>query len=42
MSHVWGRGEVNKGFWWRYLRERDQMEELGVDGKIILIWIFRF
>ena len=28
-------------FWWRNLRERDYLEELGVDGKIILRWIFR-
>ena len=36
-----GRGEVYTGFWWGNLRERDQMEDPGLDGKIILRWIFR-
>jgi hypothetical protein len=29
------------GFWWVNLRERNHLEELGVDGRIILLWIFR-
>jgi hypothetical protein len=29
------------GFWWGNLRERDHMEDPGVDGRIILRWIFR-
>ena len=29
------------GFWWRNLRDRDHVEDPGVDGKIILRWIFR-
>jgi len=29
------RGEVHKGFWWRNVKERDHMEDLGVDGRII-------
>jgi len=41
MQHVWGREEVYTGFWWGNLRERDQLEETGIDGKIILRWIFR-
>jgi hypothetical protein len=32
---------VYKGLWWGNLRERDHLEELGVDGIIILSWIFR-
>ena len=29
------------GFWWGNFRERDRLGDPGVDGKIILIWIFR-
>jgi hypothetical protein len=29
------------GFWWGNLRERKHLEAPGVDGRIILIWIFR-
>jgi hypothetical protein len=28
------------GFWWGNVRERDHLADLGVDGKIILRWIF--
>jgi hypothetical protein len=38
---VWGRGELCTGFWWENLRERDYLEDPGVDGRIILRWIFR-
>ena len=29
------------GFGWRNLRERDHLEDTGVDRRIILRWIFR-
>jgi len=36
MWHVWVRGEVHTEFWWGDLREGDHLEDLGVDGIIIL------
>jgi hypothetical protein len=38
--HV-GEGEVCTGFWCGNLRERDHLQDPGVDGTIILRWIFR-
>jgi len=34
-------GEVYTGFWWGNVRERDHLEDLCVDGRIELRWIFR-
>jgi len=34
-------GEAYTGFWWGNLRERDRLGDPGVDGSIILRWIFR-
>ena len=35
-----GRREEYMGFWWGILRERDHLGDPGVDGRIILRWIF--
>jgi hypothetical protein len=31
---------MRTGFWWGDLMEREQLKDLGVDGRIILKWIF--
>jgi len=36
-----GGGEVHTEFWRERLRERDHFEDPGIDGRIILKWIFR-
>ena len=33
--------EAYTGFWWGNLRERDRLVDPGLDGRIILRWIFR-
>jgi hypothetical protein len=32
---------MHTGFWWGKLKEKEQWEVPGVDGKIILKWIFK-
>jgi hypothetical protein len=40
-GHVWERGKMYTGFWWGNLKERDHLDDPGVDRRIILRWIFR-
>jgi len=40
VAHV-GRAEVYAGFWWGNRSERDHLKYPGIDGRIILRWIFR-
>jgi hypothetical protein len=41
MWHVWETGDVHMGFWWGDLRVRDHLEDIGIDGRIILKWTFK-
>jgi hypothetical protein len=36
VRHVWRRREMLKGFWSVNIRERDYIEDLGIDGMIIV------
>jgi hypothetical protein len=38
---VMGRGKVYAGFWWGNLRERHHLGDPGIDGRVILRWMFR-
>jgi len=40
MGGAWGIGEVRTRCWWRSLSETP-LEDQGVDGRIILKWIFK-
>ena len=31
-----GIGEIYTGFWWVNLRERDHLEDQGIEGRVIL------
>jgi hypothetical protein len=36
-----GREEVQRGFWWGDLMQRDHFQDIGIAGRIILKWIFK-
>jgi len=33
--HIWGIGEVHSESWWENLKERDHIEDLGVEQRIM-------
>jgi len=39
MSHEEGRREKHTDFWWRNMKERIKLEDLGEDRKTVLRWI---
>jgi hypothetical protein len=41
MWHAWDTGEVRTAFWWGDLREREDLEDPVVDGRVILKCICR-
>jgi len=41
MENLLGREEVRTGFWWGNVRERDNLQGLGVDVNTILKLIFK-
>jgi len=41
MWHVWETGDVDTRFRGEELRERDHLEDPGVDERIILKWILK-
>jgi hypothetical protein len=38
---AYGEGEAYTEFWWGNPKERDNLGDSGVDGSIILRWVFR-
>jgi hypothetical protein len=41
LAHVWNTGEVHTGFLWGDLMERNNLEDLGADGRVILKFTFK-
>jgi hypothetical protein len=40
MWQEWERREVYIGFWWKNLKERDHLDDLGADERIIIKCMF--
>jgi hypothetical protein len=38
---MWETGYMNTRFWWGDLRERNHLENLGIDGRIKAKWIVK-
>jgi hypothetical protein len=41
VGQAWREKENHKRFWWRILKEKNNLENLGVDGRLILIFILK-
>jgi hypothetical protein len=41
MWHIFGTGEMHTGFWRGDLRGKYHLEDLSIDSRIILKWIFQ-
>jgi hypothetical protein len=41
MRHAWERGRMCTGFLWESQKERDHLEDKGVDGRAGSEWILR-
>jgi len=41
MSSASEIGELHTGFWWGNLRGKDHLEDISIDGRIILKWTFK-
>jgi hypothetical protein len=38
---MYGERRVYTEFWWGNLKERDNLEDRGISGRMIVRWIFR-
>jgi len=41
MCHEEGRRKMHTGLWWGNLKERDYLQDTGVEGKITFKWILK-
>jgi hypothetical protein len=41
VTHV-GSEEIHKGFWWEEVKDRDHLEDQGVNERIMLRFILKF
>jgi hypothetical protein len=35
---MWGSGKMNRGLWRGILQERDHLEDVDIDGRVIFKW----